>query len=361
MSTALITDGAAIDELASRLGTTDCIGLDTEFMRERTYRPQLCLLQVALPDGICFVDPLAGTGLAPLAAALQAPGTTKILHAARQDLEALWPLCGDLTNVFDTQVAAALAGMPAQIGYGKLVGELLGVHLAKSQTRTDWSRRPLSDAQLDYAAGDVAHLHALREALLARLQSLGRLSWLEEELARLAAPGHLFVQPDQAWERLRWAADLDEDRLRLLRLLAAWRERRAAAKNRPRTWILDDPGLHALVLQAPRSEAALAQLEVLPAGFITHSAAAVLEVVEAARLPARLPAPAPRRKPDAAHLAQMKRLRKVVQDTATALSISPEVLATRRDLALLAGGATQAQVLRGWRREVIGQPLLAAL
>lgn len=361
MSTALITDGTTVGALATRLDHTPCIGLDTEFMRERTYRPQLCLLQVALPDEICFVDPLAGASLAPLAPAMQAPQTIKILHAARQDLEALWPLFGGLANVFDTQIAAALAGLPAQIGYGNLVAQLLDVHLAKSQTRTDWSHRPLSAAQLDYAAGDVAHLHALHDVLVAKLQALGRLAWLEEELAQLAHPGLLFVDPDHAWERLRWAGELDEDRKRLARLLAAWRERRAAEKDRPRTWILDDAGLRNLVMQAPRDAAALARMEALTPGFVAHSGTAVLELVEAAQLPARLPPPAPRRKPDPAQVAQMKRLSAVVQATAAGLSVDPGILATRRDLEQLAGGATQVQVLGGWRREVIGQRLLAAL
>ncbi|MGC4028759.1 MAG: ribonuclease D [Steroidobacteraceae bacterium] len=361
MSTAPITDGAAIGALATRLAGAPRIGLDTEFMRERTYRPQLCLLQMALPGEICCIDPLAEASLEPLAPAMRAPQVTKIIHAARQDLEVLWPLFGSLEGVFDTQIAAALTGLPAQIGYSDLVNRLLGVHLAKAETRTDWSRRPLTAAQLTYAAEDVAHLEALHAALVARLKEMGRLAWLQEELEGLALPGNLFVDPERAWERLRWAGELDEDRRRLLGLLAAWRERRAAEKNRPRSWILDDAGLRNLVLQAPRDMAALMQVPELTPGFVERSGAALLEVIDAAALPARLPPPPSRPRPDPEKTALVKRLSAVVQTVAGELKLSPEILATRRELEQIASSVTDVQVLRGWRREVIGERLLAGI
>ncbi len=360
MSTATITDGAAIGALVTRLAGAPCIGLDTEFMRERTYRPQLCLLQLALPGEICCIDPLGKASLEPLGAAMRAPQIPKIIHAARQDLEVLWPLFGSLEGVFDTQIAAALTGLPAQIGYSDLTGRLLGVHLAKAETRTDWSRRPLSAAQLAYAADDVAHLFALHDALVTRLRQMGRLAWLEEELRDLALPGNLFVDPERAWERLRWAGDLDEDRLRLLKLLAAWRERRAAEKDRPRTWILDDAGLRSLVMQAPRTAAALAQVPELTPGFVERSGGAMLEVIDAAQLPASLP-PLTRSRPDPQKTALVKRLSGLVQTVAAELALSPEILATRRELEQIAGGSMDASPLRGWRHEVIGQRLLAVL
>jgi ribonuclease D len=361
MSTDPISDGATIGALALRVGDAPRIGLDTEFMRERTYRPQLCLLQMALPGEICCIDPLAEASLEPLAPAMRSAGVTKIIHAARQDLEALWPLFGSLEGVFDTQIAAALTGLPAQIGYSDLVGRLLGIHLAKAETRTDWSRRPLTDAQLRYAAEDVAHLAALHEALVAKLAQMGRLTWLEEELRDLALPGNLFVDPEQAFERLRWAGELDEDRRRLAQRLAAWRERRAIEKDRPRSWILDDAGLRNLVMQAPRDAAALARVPELAPGFVERSGAAVLEIIDAAQLPPQLPPPPTRPRPDAQKTALVKKLSGAVQTIATQLALSPEILTTRRELEQIASGATDTRALQGWRREIIGQPLLALL
>ncbi|MDR2214951.1 MAG: ribonuclease D [Nevskiaceae bacterium] len=359
MSITLVTDDTAITRLAEQLDGAPCIGLDTEFMRERTYRPQLCLLQLSTPTQIACVDPLAGASLDALNGVLTSDAVVKVIHAARQDLEALWPLFGRIGNVFDTQVAAALAGMSAQIGYSELVRRLLNIELAKSQTRTDWSRRPLSDAQLDYAADDVRHLGTLRERLMQMLADLGRLGWLDEELRDLCTPEQLFVDPDRAHERLRWAGELDADRARLAQHLATWRERRAIDKNRPRTWILDDAALRALTLSAPRHRAALAALPELTPGFIERSGAAILEVIAAADLPAQLPPPPARSRPDPQHTAQVKRLSAIVQDTARELSLSAEILATRRDLEALAHGRRDIDALRGWRRQVVGEKLLA--
>src|SRR5690606_6067046 len=228
--------------LASRLAAAPWIALDTEFMRERTYRAQLCLLQFALPGEAVCVDPLADVDLAPLGAALTG-AAPKTMHAARQDLEVLWPQFGPVAPVFDTQIAAALAGFPAQIGYSELARQLLGVQVEKGQTRTNWSKRPLSQAQLHYAIEDVIHLQRLREVLTAKLGELGRLGWLEEEQQGLAREDRLFVDPQVAHERLRFGADLDPHRQSLLKALASWREQRAIDKDRPRSWILDDAAI----------------------------------------------------------------------------------------------------------------------
>jgi ribonuclease D len=359
MSNAMVTDDAAIARLAGHLGAAPYIGLDVEFMRERTYRPQLCLLQVATTEQIACVDPLAGASLEPLRPSLTDKSVTKIIHAARQDLEALWPVFGRIDTVFDTQVAAALTGMPAQIGYGELVRRLLSVELAKSQTRTDWTRRPLSDAQLDYAADDVRYLGALHDCLTQKLADLGRLSWLAEELRDLCAPEQLFVDPEKAHERLRWAGELDADRARLAQHLAAWRERRASEKDRPRSWILDDAGLRALVLTAPRDRNALAMLPDLTPGFIERSGTTVLEVIANAGLPTQLPPLPARSRPDPEQVALVKRLSGMVREVANELSLSPEILATRRDLEALAANRRDVDVLHGWRGDVLAAKLLA--
>jgi ribonuclease D len=360
MSTQPLSDQQSVDALAARFAAAPWIALDTEFLRERTYRAQLCLLQLAAPGEALCVDPLAAISLDPLKPALTASAAPKILHAARQDLEVLWPVFGALAPVFDTQVAAALTGLPAQIGYSDLVRRLLGVELPKGQTRTDWSKRPLSEAQLAYAIDDVAHLAILRERLLEQLDRLGRMAWLTEELAGLARADQLFVDPEKAHERLRWNGELDPDRARLLQRLAAWRERRAAEKDRPRSWILEDAALRALILQVPRSPAELRQIAELTHGFVERSGPAILREIAAAEMPARLPPPAPRTRPDPELAARVKRLAGIVQKRATELGLASEVLATRRDLECIVRGTTDTDVLTGWRSEAVGKELLAA-
>ncbi|HET7756296.1 MAG TPA: ribonuclease D, partial [Steroidobacteraceae bacterium] len=181
-----VTTATALAELCMRLGAATRVGLDTEFLRERTYRAQLCLVQLASRDEAVCVDPLRLRELAPLATLLASAGTVKVMHASRQDLEVLFPVAGLVRPVFDTQIAARLAGLPAQVGYAELARRLLRRELPKSHTRTDWTRRPLSAEQLEYALDDVRYLLPIAEQLEAQLERLGRLDWLAEELAGLA-------------------------------------------------------------------------------------------------------------------------------------------------------------------------------
>jgi ribonuclease D len=348
-------------ELAATLATREAIGVDTEFMRERTYRAELCLVQTA--DGMytTCVDPLALTDLAPLARVLAADRPVKVLHAARQDLEVLAPIAPATRSVFDTQVAAALAGHPAQIGYAELARRLLGVELHKAHTRTDWSRRPLSEEQIEYAREDVLHLLPLRERLLESIERLGRAHWLEEEMRGLGDPQSHTTDPEEAWRRVRSLQGIGAERRELARALAAWRERRAVAKNRPRGWILADPLLREIVVRVPRDPAQLAAMAEVPPAFVRNCGEEVLEIVRQAGLPDP-PPPLPRReRPDPAQVARMKRLTGVLQQAATRLGICAEVLATRRDLERLMEDGARSALLCGWRREVIGLRLLEAL
>ena len=357
----LVTNPTALAELSAHLGSEARIGLDTEFLRERTYRAQLCLVQLSAPHDAACVDPLALTELAPLAALLAAPGITKVMHACRQDLEVLLPLAGLARPVFDTQIAAALTGLPAQIGYAELVRRLLGTELPKSHTRTDWSRRPLSSEQLDYALDDVRYLLPLAQALEEQLARLGRLSWLAEELAALEDERALRVVPEEAWLRLRGLRELDAPRMRLARELAAWRERSAVEHNRPRGWILEDAVLREIVMQVPRTTAELSAVADMPAGLVKRRGAELLALVAAAQVPDPPPPLPGRSRPDPARLALVKKLATLSQAVATELNLVPEVLATRRDLEQLADGRRDATVLHGWRRAVLGERLLAAL
>ena len=350
----------AINDIAARLATQPAIGIDTEFLRERTYHAELCLVQLSWEDQAACVDPLAQIDLSALATALAAPTAVKVLHASRQDLEVLLPAVGPIRPIFDTQIAAALAGEAAQIGYAELVRRTLGHELAKGQTRTDWSRRPLTAEQIEYALDDVRHLLALKAALEERLERLGRLPWLAEELAALEDPAALSVDPQSAWRRVKGLSGLDPGRQRLLQSLAAWRERRALERNRPRGWILADGLLRDIVLRVPRTRAELAALEGMAPGLLERSGAELLEAVRAADIPD----PAPqvlRSRPDPQLTALMKKLSAVHQTVAAELALSPEVLATRRDLEQLAAGRQDGPLLSGWRRAVLGERLLASL
>lgn len=357
----IATTSAAVGEIASRLATQSAIGLDTEFLRERTYRAQLCLLQVSDTGRAACIDPIAVPDLSALAPVLGDSRVVKVLHASRQDLEVLLPTAGLLRPVFDTQIAAALAGEAAQIGYGDLVRRLLGHELPKAHTRTDWSRRPLSPEQIEYALDDVRHLLPLRETLTERLERLGRLDWLAEELSTLDEASALGVRPEDAWRRLKGLAGLDPGRERLARLLGAWRELRAMERDRPRGWILEDAVLREIVLRVPRTPEALAAVPDMPPGLVKHCAAQLLECVREADVPDPPPPPPTRARPDPLKIALVRKLGALSQAAAAELGLSPEVLVTRRELEQLADERTDVPVLRGWRRQVIGERLLAAL
>lgn len=386
-STPVISTPDELAAIASQVRTSEALGIDTEFLRERTYRAELCLLQLTTPRGPVCIDPLALPELGPLAALLGARATAaptdqpaaepaprppavvdsrpavplKVLHAARQDLEVLFPIVGLVEPVFDTQVAAALAGFPSQVGYAELVRRILGHELPKAHTRTDWSRRPLSAEQIEYALDDVRYLLPLRDALLESLQRLGRRAWLDEELRELGDLVGLQPDPSRAWLRLKGLQDLDPGRKALAQSLAAWRERRAIAKNRPRGWILDDVALREIVNRVPRDRAALAQVPELQEGIVRHSGDEILEMVAAAGID-EPPPPLPRReRPDPAFTALVRRLGEVVQRVAGELGVAAEVLATRRDLEQLARGEQPPAIAEGWRREVIGEKLRAVL
>ncbi len=337
------------------------LALDTEFVRERTYYPRLCLVQAALGGEILILDALAIPDGGALARELAHAGRRKLVHAARQDIEALLPLTREpLAPVFDTQQAAALLGFPAQVGYAELVRQLLGVDLAKGHARTDWARRPLTREQLAYAADDVRYLPALAAALEERLAAAGRRGWLDEESAALRDLSLYRVEPDEAWRRLKGLERLDTPALAAARSLAAWRERRAMARDLPRGWVLPDAAILELAAARPQSRDALARVAEVPPGTATRAAeellAAIAAPVEGA--PARDEG-AGRPGPDQLRL--QKALQKRLAEIAAELVIQPEVLATRRELAALARGERDVPAMQGWRREVVGERLVAVI
>lgn len=357
----IVTTSAALENLAAELAAAPAIALDTEFLRERTYRAELCLVQVATPEHAACVDPLALPDLAAIAPPLTAAKPVKVMHASRQDLEVLFPVVGQVRPVFDTQIAAGLTGLPAQIGYGELVRRLLGVDLAKSHTRADWTRRPLPSEQVEYALDDVRYLLPLKQKLEETLDRSGRLAWLAEELAVLGEPRTFMIDPEQAWLRVKGLRGLDESRQRLAQQLAAWRERRAIERNKPRGWILDDVTVREIIIRVPRTLQALEAIPELPPGTIKHSGGEILAQVQAAKIPDPPPPLNLRSRPDPNQMALVKKLSALNQSIAQELSLSPEILATRRDLEQLAEGSRDVPVLSGWRLEIVGKRLIAAL
>jgi len=360
----MVNTPTQLDTAVFRLRGAGRLAIDTEFMRERTYFAQLCLVQVASDTDCYLVDPLAGLDLAPLFELLADRARPKILHAARQDLEVLSNLSGHVPGpVFDTQVAAALLGLPPQVGYAELVARQLGHSIDKAQTRTDWSRRPLSDAQLAYAADDVHHLLELHTELVAALESRGRTAWHAEECAALEDPRLYRTEPADAWRRLKGLGRLAPVEQAAARALAGWREERAVAADKPRGWILADDALYALATLAPDSLAELAEVRSLPPATFRKRGDELLELLRSARTSApAAAAPLAPQRPTPEQTRRIGQLQQCVRDVAASLEISPEVLATRRDVeGMVLGKRTDSALLRGWRREVIGEPLLELL
>ena len=356
-------DAAGIAALCAALAAAPRVALDTEFMRERTYLAELALLQLATPTGVALVDPLAGLDLGPLAALLIDLKRTKVLHAARQDLEVLLPRLGEpLAPVLDTQLAAALLGMPAQIGYGDLVERTLGIRLEKGHARTDWLRRPLSAAQLAYAADDVRYLLPLASSLEEELDRRGRLDWLLADCAALADPALYRVDPAQAWQRLKGIESLPPREQLRLRALARWREERALRRNLPRGWVLSDEGLRSIARAAPPGRAELRALGALPDSAADKLGGEILEALAgAAQEPLDGIVQRADARPDAAEQARTRRLADRLRGMAAEVGIATEVLATQRDLRRLASGERLESVLGGWRRELIGGALAEEL
>lgn len=356
----LIDTADALAGLCTRLHGSEWLALDTEFMRERTYYPQLCLVQVANPEQLACVDPLALEDLHPLLELTHDPGHTKVMHAARQDLEVLYLARGELpAPLFDTQIAAALLGFDAQIGYAGLVGELLGHDLPKAFQRADWSRRPLPQGQIDYAADDVRYLRELYPMLIERLEAAGRLEWVQADSAQLLDPALYESPPELAYKRVKRAGLLTPAQQQVVRALADWRERTAQQLDRPRSWICKDEALLELAQAQPVNPRALEAVPGVAPKTVQRRGEAILAAIregQAQEPVALYHKPVP---PTEAEQKRYKALKKQLDAVARELGLQPPVLAARRDLEQLARGDLDSPVLGGWRREVVGEGLLA--
>ena len=354
---------AALESLCRPLRAAEWLALDTEFIRERTYYPQLCLVQVATPDIVACVDVLAIKVLDPLFAVLYDPAILKVLHSARQDLELFFHLTGRVpTPVFDTQLAASFAGFPDQAGYATVVQALLGIALDKSHTRTDWSQRPLPAAALDYAADDVRYLREIYLHLRSELQTRARLTWLDKDSSLLTDPATYRPDPETAWRRLRGLQRLRPRQLTAGKALAAWRERMAMENNLPRQWVLKDEVLTDLARQLPSTPATLLSVRGLNEALVRKYGEALLGILATAPAQSTGTAVAPTEaRLSAQEEALVDALMALVRFRGAEAGVSPAQLATRSELQRLARGKRDVPVLQGWRLETAGRELLRLL
>lgn len=350
-----IADAAQLERLCAALRTTSIAAVDTEFVREKTYYPQLCLIQVGTREQVACVDCLAGLDLAPLYAEIFRPGFTWVLHSASQDLEVVWQLAGRLPPaLIDTQVAAALIGYAPQAGLETLLKRTLDIELGESYARTDWSRRPLPAEALSYALDDVRYLLAAWKLLDAELGKRGRQAWLAEDCAReLASP----PEPDliSVWARIKGVHGLSFASQCAALALVRWREAAAQHSDRPRRWLLADEELLAIAAALPADADALGRL--MPPKFVARFGSPVLAAIAThtdAALQTEVRANAAQAAPDKAVI---KALQEQVRQRATALGLEPEILATRRDLVGVALGRPPSHLRTGWRSQELASLL----
>jgi ribonuclease D len=360
----LVDNTATLAEACDKLAAESKLYADTEFMRVRTYTPQLALLQFAAKSQVYCVDPVANLDLSKLWEIVMDPGRTKVFHSGKQDYEAFYFALGDTPkNLFDTQIAAALCGHPPQIGYAGIVEARFGASISKSQTRSNWLQRPLSEAQLNYAAEDVEYLAPLYEQLCDELAAFGRLEWALEDSNALTDVSLYRPDPDNAWQRLKNLHFSHPAEQARARLLAAWREERSVVLDKPRSWILSDAVLRDIAALNPASVADLSKVADLPPATLRKSGAKLLELVQAANEASRNGAiqPLQQERPDSEHKALLKQLSKIVAARADELQIPAEILASKKELNAIILGDLQQRPLQGWRSNEIGQLLLAEI
>lgn len=364
-----IDSAAALEAACARLATVSRFALDTEFVGERSYVPVLELIQVSTGDATDLIDCRAVPSLEPFFALLRNPDIEKVLHAGQQDLDLFHSLTGAApAPILDTQLAAAMAGYGAQIGYAQLVERLLGETIEKSETLTDWSRRPLTRAQLAYAVDDVRHLLPVREALRRQLTARGRWEWAVEECRRLEGSVRMLpVAPEDAWLRVRGRGSLRARGLVVLKALAAWREEIARERNRPRVSIIRDDALVEIARKAPTTIEGLRGLRAVHSRDLDRHAEDVIRRIVAALESPKETWPQPPPPPVASpSTGVVELLQAVLRLRAEEAGIAPTLIATSADLHLLvqrhaAGAAADLPIMQGWRHEIAGGALLALL
>lgn len=343
------------------------MGLDTEFLREKTYRARLCLVQISIPDAIYLIDPLEDVDLRPLAELTADPDVQLIVHAGKQDFELLYEDYGFAPkNVLDVQIAAGFVGLPASLAYGALVSNLMNVTLQKGEAYSDWCKRPLTSSQLTYAADDVRWLLPLADTLERKLESMGRRRWVHEEMRSYEDEDAYGVDEEEAWRRVAGRGTLSPKQVAVLREVARWREQTASSRDVPRGWLVKDPTLVEIARRAPGSAQALKGIRGINPKEAERSAGAIIGAIERGKSadPVEIPKAPPKRAQVRARML-VGLADAVVRTRCDAAEIATELVATRGELdAVLthfAAGSlepTNHRLLRGWRRELAGDAVL---
>jgi len=341
------------------------LALDTEFLREKTYYPKFCLLQIATPEWVACIDPIALPSLDILFEAIYSPAIVKVFHSCRQDLEIFYQLTGKLPEpLFDTQIAAPLLGFQENPGYAMLVSSLLNINLNKAHTRADWSKRPLIDAEIQYAADDVIYLCKIYQMMLQQLAELGRTEWLERDFAELANPDLYEVKPEKAWLKIKGKNKLTGRQLSIVQALAEWRERAAQSEDRPKSWLLRDEMLFDLAKLQPEAVSELANVRGINERTVNRYGAELCQLITAAKNRAPIPLN------EKGRPAKKTQQQEAILDILTALvriraeenSLNPIILATRKDLeVLLFNDDDECPLLHGWRFQMAGRELVGLL
>ena len=370
-----INDAQALEALCQQLQQQSVIALDTEFARSRTYYPHIGLLQIADPQGIYLIDPLAIDERKAFVEVLLNPDIVKVVHSASEDLEVFEHAFGVLpTSLFDTQIAAAFAGFGPSIGYANLLRELKGIDIPKQETRSDWLQRPLSDAQITYAALDVAYLLEVYQLLNKELEHLQRLEWVCADSTALVEKQRGNNHPETYYQRIKLAWKLKPKQLAVLKQLCHWRELQALSQDVPRGRIIKDNSLYEIAMRLPRNHKQLQAIRDIPSGVLESSASEWLSMIEAVvhdetdscQYPPRLPGPL-----NVPQTELLKQLKRIVATIAESLNLPQELLVRKKDYTALLhslnpsskeeGACQLPNTLKGWRKDVVGQALLSYL
>lgn len=358
-----IADHRNLVKMCQQLQHDSWLAIDTEFTREKTYFPEIALVQIANNKYIYCIDPLALDDLSPLYELLRNSEITKVFHAAGQDLEIFFHQCQFIPQpLFDTQVAASLLGLGEQIGYATLVKKLLDIELDKSHSRTDWQQRPLLEEQIRYAADDVRYLSRLYPDMRQRLEKLDRLEWMVNEQARLLDTATYQSDPDGSWQRIKGHGKLRRKQLNTLKHLAAWRERLAVRQNLPRRWILTDDALLSLAIKQPTDTTQLQQIRALNGKKTERYAKDWLKLIKQAgeEDESQWPTVPHPKKPSTAEDATVDMLMAIVRIRADEHQLSPGQITSRSELLRLVRGERDLALLNGWRRKIAGETMIDA-
>jgi ribonuclease D len=356
----LVENEDALIEICNEFKGSSWLAIDTEFEREKTFYPELCLIQVANADIVAIIDPIVLGNIQTLFDLLYDTSITKVFHAARQDIEIFFNLQKKIPEpIFDTQIAAPLIGYDEQMGYANLVNKMLRVELSKAHTRTDWKRRPLQQAQLQYAADDVIYLGQLYTLLKSKLEEHARLDWLDGDFSALSDPNLYEPDPETVWVKNRSAKRLKGKKLSALQHIAAWRERLARTENRPRNWLLKDDAIADIAQLQPKTLADLNRLKSLNDRFIQKHGSEILKLIDVAEQqePAPLKGTASRKSLNLQQEAKVDALTAIVRLTADANKLHPNILASRKELEKFVQGDSESLLLKGWREQLVGNEL----